>query len=213
MTEHCKVYFCEDDFNKINNFIESEDNKHRFLNIYVKNEEISNYFLDNMRQKYDDNCKIFSEEELKQFETVDRNLGMTPDLEGGNDEDEDEDDMDNMDFHENHVIWENYMNLFAEKNIVILPRIIKRFGIFKTLCARSFLMYTSVINDKIIEMSPKAKIIILNKELFENIETDLGIKKRVIQTNILSEKEIYDKNNEAIKIFNGELLEKTCMTA
>jgi hypothetical protein len=23
MTEHCKVYFCEDDFNKINNFIEA----------------------------------------------------------------------------------------------------------------------------------------------------------------------------------------------
>jgi hypothetical protein len=101
------------------------------------------------------------------------------------------------------------MNLFFEKKIVILPRIIKNSGIFKILCARSVLMYTSVINDEIIDMSPKAKIIVFNKELFENIETDLGIKRRMIKTNILSEKEILDKNNNVIKIFNRELIEKT----
>ncbi len=210
MTEYCKLYFSEEDFNTINSFIESENSGHRFLNIYLDNEDIHNYILDNMKQKYKDDCAIFSEEELEQFETADRNLGMTPDLfEGNNNTNEDENDMDNINFHENLVIWENYLNHFNEKKIIILPRIMKNSGIFKILCSQNTLVYTSVIKNQIIDITFRAKIIILNKISFEKIETVLGVKKRAIQTSILSEKEIYDKNNEAIKIFNGELIAKT----
>jgi hypothetical protein len=211
MTEYCRLYFSEDDFNKMNSFIESENSANRFVNIYIDNEDIQNYILDNMKQKYDDNCKFFSEEELEQFEKADKNLGMTPDLFEGNNnnDDDDENEMDNINFHENLVIWENYINYFKEKKIIIFPRIMKNSGIFKILCSQNTLVYTSVIKNQIIDITFRAKIIILNKISFEKIETVLGVKKRAIQTSILSEKEIYDKNNEAIKIFNGELLEKT----
>ncbi len=213
MTENCKQYFNDNDLKTINDFIEEKDNNHRFLNIYFNenNQLINDYFLECMKNEYKDDCLVLSEEELEEFERVDRLLGMTPDIFGEIENDEPENNIDDENnFHENHIIWENYLNLFNEKKIVILPRIInkKNNGIFKSLLS-SFLMYTSVINNEMVQMVPHAKIIVLNKIKLENLVLEQGIKKRVIKTNILSEKEIMDKNEKQIESYRDDLIEKT----
>lgn len=210
MTENCKQYFNDNDLKTINDFIESNDNNHRFLNIYFNenNQLINDYFLESMKKEYKDDCLVLSEKELEEFERVDRLLGMTPDIFEGDDQVNEEDE-DN--FHENHVIWENYLNLFNEKKIVILPRIInkKNNGIFKMILSRSLMMYTSVINNEMVQMVPHAKIIVLNKIKLENLVLEQGIKKRMIKTNILSEIEIMDKNEKQIGPYKNDLIEKT----
>lgn len=204
MFEYLRYYFTEENFNNINTFLENEDNNHKFLNISInkKNENINDFLINCLKEKYNDDLIILNEEELNEFEYVDHNTGM-PDLFGDDDIDE---VLNNDNFTRNKQIWERYINIFFTKKIVIIPQILKT-TLFKFILAKEFFAFNSLINNEMIRGNFKSNIVVINKLTDENMNNlDLGIQRRMLRTNIDY------RINENTNIFKLELIEKTCMT-
>lgn len=205
MTEYWSDYLQDENRLNFTDFIEKDGLFHRFIHILLQSHqnEIRLYLLKCMKDVYQDDCLIFTEEELNEFEKSTFILGVHPDFEEPQNHPPD-DDITHEDYLHHLTIWEKYLQLFSQKKIIILPRMIRHSGMFKMLCSRSKFTYMSTNDDSVKTLPLISKIIVLT---YDNIQVLPGINRRMIQNTILSEKEILKKYSKK-KDFQLELMEK-----
>ncbi len=204
MFEKWTPYLKEDDLHLIHDFIEKDILKHRFIHISFQPEQkhIHHYMKKCISDTFKDDCYIFSDEELTEFEESTNRMNMIYDFEEPIDNEVEDDE--NEDFIHHATIFENYIKLFRQKQCIILPRIIRHSGLFKTLLSRSPIIAT-FFEDANNILTLKSKIIVLTNEI---IPIQPGIERRMIKNTLLSEKEVMQKYSKDID-FQHELIKVT----
>lgn len=206
MFEEWTPYLKEDDLHLIRDFIEKDILVHRFIHISFQPEQehIHHYMKKCITDTFQDDCYIFSNEELTEFEKSTNIMNMIFDFEEPAANEFDEENTFNVDFSYHSKIWGKYMKIFHLKKCIILPRLMGHSGLFKLLLSRTPIMAT-FLDDPQNMIIIKSKIIVLTDE-DEYISP--GIERRMIKNTLLSEKEVMQKYSKDMD-FQHELVKVT----
>ncbi len=217
MIEEWSPYLKEDDLHLIHDFIEKDILKHRFIHISFQPEQkhISLYMKKCMNDTFQDDCYIFTNEELTELEESTFIMNMIFDFEEPAANEFDEEDNFDVDFDYHSKIWGKYIKIIHSKKCIILPRLMNHSGLFKLLLSRTPIMAT-FLDEPENKTIIKSKIIVLTDE-DEYISP--GIERRMIKNTLLSEKEVIQKyskdtdfQHELIKVtWHPDRFEKWCI--